>query len=441
MTPLSSIIKSSDEDFKNYKCPYIFDNIEDDVQEQTRKYKRRLRIFNSSYNLIPDEMKKEMNVNKKYSKNHPIQNELIKMYCYENRKTYKKYSDDYSLPHPEIKETRGRKLGETSSDVKPVEKPYDKNATLNDIFDRMNDNTKYCYKSIFNKMYKTLYGDKINDYTTCKFLLDDEDNVLRYIYEICYTDYDRTNILKVILKMLIYHVESDVKSSIYKNIYKMYRQMFNTFRSNEKYKYLEHKTIDDPLIINRVNNPTIGEIRNWVEYPVIRKSFKDHQDKLDDVTKLIVALSIYMIGRTEKRELTILDNKEKMNESKNYIDLDNNTIILNKYKTDIKYGQSIQVIPDKLRVIIDEYINNHNLNKGDLLLTKQQSLDYLKILKAGLKILTKKIIDYKLLRKIYVTYLWGAPRNIQQMTNDSIRLAHSIEEQLNTYIRIIDLKE
>ena len=402
---MNTIIES--EEFKNYECAWMFTVKGDDVNVIRMKYKRRQRLWHHINKPITDKLKDEYDCNDKYSDNNPNQMLLIKLHCFLNQDKDPHY--------------------ENTAIVKKIDTP-----SIMDILKLGNKHTQYAYKCMINKIYVHLFNIKITDKTTPNFLIEKQNEVLNYLNELK-TDELRINFLRPILIFIDYYIDNKIKIKEYTKIKKVYYNLIKISSSNHKNISLNNKTINNQFIYSQIKPMSKIEINNWVPFNDILNAFDEHKDKLTDVQKVILALQIYTPGRVEKRNLTILGDKKL--KKMNYVDLDNNEIIINNFKTSSIYGTYKQMMNKKLRDIINEYIEKYNIKRGDLLFTPTQTKQYPTLLKTGLKIITNKNIDYNMLRRIYVSHLWEHPRSIEQMTADSMKLGHTIETQIKEYLR------
>lgn len=135
---------------------------------------------------------------------------------------------------------------------------------------------------------------------------------------------------------------------------------------------------------------------------------------------------------------------DKMDTSKNYLDLLGSQFIFNKYKTSKKYGtQTVDFKnADMLNTIISMYIKHHPLHKGKI--TKNTEFRFLahqdgsplsavnSITRVLNKVFGKKV-GSSMLRHIYLSSKYADVKDEQQRDADA--MGHSVAEQQGVYVK------
>jgi hypothetical protein len=135
---------------------------------------------------------------------------------------------------------------------------------------------------------------------------------------------------------------------------------------------------------------------------------------------------------------------DKMDSSKNYLDLLGNQFVFNKYKTAKKYGTQIVDYSqaDMLKDILTMYLKHHPLHKGKVTKTSEfRFLTYqdgspLSAVNSITRILNKsfgKKVGSSMLRHFYLSSKYADIKEEQQ--RDSKAMGHSVAEQQGIYVK------
>ena len=208
-------------------------------------------------------------------------------------------------------------------------------------------------------------------------------------------------------------------------------------KQTDLYKIYEDKLMNmkkpDPNELSKTQE------ENWIEWNEVKQIHKSLHDKLqkphtweDAMKYLLVSLYTQIQPRRNLDYLhmyVVEKCPEKMDETKNYLCLDNNTFIFNNYKTAKTYGSQTIKIPKDLRKSLDEVLPNHPLaeNAEYPLLTNDLGEQWKTsgaITHMMNKIFGKKV-GASMLRHIYLS----DKMDINEMKEDSNNMAHSMNQQ------------
>lgn len=126
---------------------------------------------------------------------------------------------------------------------------------------------------------------------------------------------------------------------------------------------------------------------------------------------------------------------DKMDTSKNYLDMSTNKLIFNKYKTAKKYGMQTEEMPSSLVNVVSMYLKHHPLHKGKITkATEFRFLVYsdgspLSAVNSITRILNKvfgKKVGSSMLRHIYLSNKY----DIADMKDTAEAMGHSVDEAL-----------
>lgn len=208
-------------------------------------------------------------------------------------------------------------------------------------------------------------------------------------------------------------------------------------KQNDLYKVYEDKlmTLKKP----DANELTETQAENWINWNEIKEIHESLHEKLqrphsweDAMKYLLVSLYTQIQPRRNLDYLHMYVVKkcpEKLDESKNYLCLDDNTFIFNNYKTAKVYGTQTIKIPKDLRKSLDEVLPNHPLasdpeyplltnDLGDRWKTSGAITHFMN------RIFNKKV-GASMLRHIYLS----DKMDINEMKEDSNNMAHSLTQQ------------
>jgi len=303
------------------------------------------------------------------------------------------------------------------------------------IDNEISPKTMKTYINILNKLLTNLRIKNKN--ITYNFFLQNYGKIIKYIKENINNLGSQNTYISSILNIL-------KKNQLDNNklIETKYRDLLN-----------ENREIINKNKLNNEKNEK--EIKNWLSYEELIEKYNELENKyiqyLYNPKKLdkqlfnkiqnYIILSFYILIEPRRLEYTTLkyQNYDILND--NYINFNNNTIILNNYKTS-KYNKdfNIDLNNNKLLDLIKNFIQLKNKNNilSDYLFTSinNNPLDNTQITKR-LNSIFDKNISVSMIRKIYLTHHYG--NNIDTLKNiikTSKNMGNSVNVITNNYLKI-----
>ena len=214
---------------------------------------------------------------------------------------------------------------------------------------------------------------------------------------------------------------------------------------NDLHKYYFDKLVEySNALKNDTHEKTEKQAENWMDWKdVLKIKNKLHRDDHTHTNRIQhLAISLFTdIPPRRTLDYTLMDvvkkYNDKLDKEKNYLVLDDNLLIFNRYKTSKKYGQQTIRIPPSLRNSINEYLAEHPLAKQKLkqypLLTNREGEAF-----KGSNSLTMllnrafgKKVSASMLRHIYLSNKY----NIAEMEKDAEQMGHSLGEQRSYLVK------
>lgn len=205
-------------------------------------------------------------------------------------------------------------------------------------------------------------------------------------------------------KMLEYCAETNDK---YKE------QRLSKSRETINFSFDDVKRIYGELIKKLKNSPTI---ENYVNY-------------------IIASLMSGVIDGIAPRRLEYCDVKIKDFDkaTDNYLDLKNNCIILNKYKTAKNYGQAKIMLPKVLLSVIKKFLK---INPSDYLLIHSNNKPFnASELSKQLQRIYGDKVGCDMLRSTFLSNFYKDMPAIQKMDDLARQMSHSVTSALNYYVK------
>jgi integrase len=200
------------------------------------------------------------------------------------------------------------------------------------------------------------------------------------------------------------------------------------------------------------NEKTETQEKNWITQDEVKTCWDALKEKVDSFKKELtepqynillqfVVLSLYVLLPPRRNEYQHTQIVKSASESSptdtNYLDLDHNRFLFNKYKTSKKEGQTSIEIPDELRSVLNTYIKYHPLIKGKitkkfqavpfLVYSDGKPLDQVNSITRILNKIFGKKVGSSMLRHIYLTAKYGD--TLEEMKEDSKEMGHSVSQQ------------
>jgi integrase len=200
------------------------------------------------------------------------------------------------------------------------------------------------------------------------------------------------------------------------------------------------------------NEKTDTQEKNWLTQDEVKSHWNALKEKVDSFKKDLtesqynillqfVVLSLYVLlppRRNEYQHTQIVRSASETSPTDtNYLDLEHNRFLFNRYKTAKKEGQISIDIPQELKAVLDIYIKFHPLIKGKI--TKKftgvpflvyydgKPLDQVNSITRVLNKVFGKKVGSSMLRHIYLTAKYG-DTNEEQKT-DAEMMGHSVSQQ------------
>jgi hypothetical protein len=203
------------------------------------------------------------------------------------------------------------------------------------------------------------------------------------------------------------------------------------------------------------NTMNLIQKQNWIEWDDILQITNDYNKMADEISKkenitlkeydillynLIISLyTLIPPRRNDYLYMMVVPNATDEDNNKNYLQLNSNKMIFNKYKTSSSYGRQIMDdLPLELINAIYNYLSHHPLYKNVRKNTKEWEIPllvdaygtHLNKINSITRILNKitgRKIGASMLRHIYITHKYGDNEN--QRKNDAENMAHSTDTQ------------
>jgi hypothetical protein len=192
--------------------------------------------------------------------------------------------------------------------------------------------------------------------------------------------------------------------------------------------------------------------QNWMEYPEIVAIWKHEKVKADQLLEappklqltshqsgylarfLLFTLMAGIYFPPRRAEWLDVKIKNYDTEKDNYLDLENDNFVLNKYKTVRRYGTQRIHIPTELKQFISNYIEKVQTG-SDYLLTSRNGTPFTNTnLTDMLFGFFNKNISVNMFRHIYKSYHYKQVPSIAKMREDAFAMGHDLITSLN-YIR------
>jgi len=209
---------------------------------------------------------------------------------------------------------------------------------------------------------------------------------------------------------------------------------------NDVYQVYSQASIDGRKKLTREGNElklSAKERKLWLPWTTLQKA--SDSKKLNSRDKAIVALFTLI----PPRRLTLIKwlvYGTGTNEEFNYLDMKNNKIILNNYKTNTTYGQYIIKLSTKLKQILAKYIKDYKIQFGKPVFPTSKGAFYSNYVSTVLsKTFNKAVgkpITAQILRHSYVAYrMKDRNLNLNDMEDIAVSLGHS-SNMLQKYNRL-----
>lgn len=227
-------------------------------------------------------------------------------------------------------------------------------------------------------------------------------------------------------------------------------------KSSEKYdKCIKEmgKQIEEQ---DKKNEPTESEKKNIVkrdEIESILQNLKENIIKLEQQNKYnmkyfrtiqnYLIINLYFLIPPMRNDYVLVDVYESLpviiTKERNYISLEDEKLIINRYKTDKKYGTIEVKLPVKIRDIIRKVFRKREeifpkLRGENALLLNSELNRMSKVnLIQNLNTIFKRKVSVTMLRKSYISEKYPVEYTIEDMERDARIMGHSVSLQQSTY--------
>lgn len=253
------------------------------------------------------------------------------------------------------------------------------------------------------------------------------------------------NTQKTYLSSIVSILQIDNK----KKLYEFYKELLN--------KRVQESNDKDKNVKNEKEN------ENWVsmeEIKEIKTKFLNYINELNKTKKMTkkdweLILSYFLTSaytdlpprRNQDYQFCYIKKNEKgLDDSKNYLILDSNKFIFNKFKTsksigkqELEFGNN-----EEFKKVLSIYLKHHPLfksSKQNIPLLIDSDMMPLVSVNAITRILNKvfkKKVGSSMLRKIYLTSKYGDQLDkLKEMRSDALNMGHSTNTAQNVYIKNI----
>jgi len=302
------------------------------------------------------------------------------------------------------------------------------------IDNEISPKTMKTYINILNKLLTNLRIKNKN--ITYNFFLQNYGKIIKYIKENIKNLGSQNTYISSILNILKKNQLDNNKliETKYREILNINREIINNNKLNNEKNEKELKNwLSYEELINKYNELENKYIQ-YLNYP--KKLDKQLFNKIQNY----IILSFYILIEPRRLEYTTLkyQNYDILND--NYINFNNNTIVLNNYKTS-KYNKdfNIDLNNNKLLDLIKKFIQLKDKNNiiSDYLFTSLNNnpLDNTQITKR-LNSIFDKNISVSMIRKIYLTHNYG--NNIDTLKNiikTSKNMGNSVNVITQNYLK------
>lgn len=262
----------------------------------------------------------------------------------------------------------------------------------------------------------------LKNFDTIKKIIDEKNN-----------DNTKKNYIGSILGVLSLYY----KSPIYKKYIVKYNDYLTEIKNND---------INNDKIKN--NEKTNKQNKNWIEWEEILEKRNQLKEKVNEfinnkklkknqyntlLSYLVLSLYTYQSPRRNEYANMFITNKNKMDDTMNYINLKTNKFIFNNYKTSKKFGKQEIDINVELMNIIQLYLKHHPTYKKNklspfLVLENGKNVNKTNgITRILNKIFNPLKIGASMIRHIYLSHKFGDVIENQKETSEN--MAHSISTQ------------
>lgn len=207
---------------------------------------------------------------------------------------------------------------------------------------------------------------------------------------------------------------------------------------------------------DKKNEPTESERKNIVkksEIESILKNLEDNISKFEQQNKMnmkyfrtlqsYLILNLYYLIPPMRNDYVLVDVYETLpvftSNERNYISLQDEKLIINRYKTDKTYGQIVVKLPGKIKDLIRKIFKKREeifpSLRGEVALLINSDLKRMSKVNLiqNLNTIFKRNVSVTMLRKSYISEKYPVEHTIEDMERDAKTMGHSVALQQSTY--------
>ncbi len=227
-------------------------------------------------------------------------------------------------------------------------------------------------------------------------------------------------------------------------------------KSSEFYDNCMKKMWEEIQTQDKKNEPNQKERNNIVkktEIESILKNLEENISKLEQQNKLnmkyfrtlqnYLILNLYYLIPPMRNDYVLVDVYETLpvftSNEKNYISLQDEKLIINRYKTDKTYGQITVNLPIKIRDLVRKIFRQREeifpKLRGEVALLINSELNRMSKVNLiqNLNTIFKRKVSVTMLRKSYISEKYPVEHTIEDMERDAKTMGHSVALQQSTY--------
>lgn len=227
-------------------------------------------------------------------------------------------------------------------------------------------------------------------------------------------------------------------------------------KSSDFYDNCIKKMWEEIQTQDKKNEPNQKERNNIVkktEIESILKNLEENISKLEQQNKLnmkyfrtvqnYLILNLYYLIPPMRNDYVLVDVYETLpvftSNEKNYISLQEEKLIINRYKTDRTYGQITIKLPVRIRDLVRKIFRQREeifpKLRGEVALLINSELNRMSKVNLiqNLNTIFKRKVSVTMLRKSYISEKYPVEHTIEDMERDAKTMGHSVALQQSTY--------
>jgi hypothetical protein len=191
---------------------------------------------------------------------------------------------------------------------------------------------------------------------------------------------------------------------------------------------------------NELNEKEIGVFVEWDKIEDVCEKLRENREKSASQFKKYITIALYVYFPPRRLEdysemIVLNSQKDIIDDNNNYYLMNPPTFIFNKYKTKEKYGTQKFSVPNKLNIMLSEYVEKYKLMNKKLLGNNKKDLsDKIKrIFFASIQ----KNISVNTMRHSYISYQQekGLLKSTENKKTLAKQMGHSHYIQQDIYVK------